>query len=160
MADPVSWESVINGNSYRFEYQKVKKDYILTVNGIEKRIKPGFLSQFLLFDERFDLDGIEARLILNRTEPDIVINDVCVRSGKKNVMMPGWAPIFYVLNFAIVVISFGGVISFLLSMLGAVGCVYASKLPLPMIVRLLVCILITVVVWGLWGLMIFTRAAA
>ncbi|MCL2253177.1 MAG: hypothetical protein FWC09_01910 [Lachnospiraceae bacterium] len=150
MSKLITWQSVINEQNYEFSYQKVKGKNILTVNGTPNTIKVGFLSSLLGLDEKFDFDGKEARIVMVKGQPDIVINDTYLKSGKPYIARPAWAIVFAILCFAIPVVSLGGAIPIVLGFAGAALCVTVSKSSLSMAVRLILCILITVVAWVLW----------
>ncbi len=66
------------------------------------------------------------------------------------VPAPKWVTVFHVLNWAIVVISFGGAIPAGLSALGSFGCANIAKSSKPIGLKLVLCILLTVAMWAVF----------
>jgi len=154
MKKPTEWSSEIDGKSYAFSHQIIKGKHTLAVNGVSNTIKAGFVSSVIGFDEKFDLEGKEARLVMVKNEPDIVVDDVFLRSGKNYVQRPAWAMVFIVACILIPIISLGGALPIVLGFGGAGACVAVSKTSLTNIVRIILCIAITILAWVLWFLLI------
>ena len=146
------WESQIDGSNYSFSYEKVKGKHILTVNGTPMEIKSSFLSMFFGFDEAFMLDGREARLVVIKNTPDIVINETCVQSGKPHRKRPAWVIVFAVLCGLLVIL--GGGLGALIGICGAAACIGVSRASLSTIARVLLCTLITIFTWFVWYILV------
>ena len=141
------WESSIDGKDYKFAYQKVKGRHILEFNGEKVTLKGGAKSFFLGFDEPFNLDGKEARLVINSKKPDIVVDGVLLQSGETYVPAPVWSVVFIILCGLLPIISLGGLIPAVLGIGGATICGAVAKASMPGFLRVLICLLITLVVW-------------
>jgi hypothetical protein len=82
---------------------------------------------------------------------------VCVGCGRamvRQIVTPTWSYIFAVACGIIPVLTLGGIIPFTIGMTGASSCVGVSRTTLPLPLRLLACVGITVVCWVLFMLMI------
>ena len=145
------WESQIDGLTYAFEHEKIKGKHMLTVNGNPMEIKGGFNSGLLGFDEPFMLDGREARLVIEGKKPDIVINGVYLQSGKQHRPRPAWVIAFAVLCGVLIIV--GGALGALIGICGAALCVLASKASISTVVRVILCIVITMSTWLVWFLL-------
>jgi len=142
---PVVWESVIYDKHYTFSYQK--KGRVFTVNGFPQTLKTDFWSSLSGFDAGFVLDGIDARLVIEKNVPDVVVNNVFAHSGKKYVKRPAWAIVFAILCIAIPIVSLGGALPALIGFGGAAFCISISKSTLSTAVRVLLCTLLTLGAW-------------
>lgn len=156
MKKPIEWENQVDGKNYAFSYQKVKGKHVLTINGTPTEIKSGFKSSMLGFDEKFMLDGKEAQLVINNKVPDIAVDGVFLKSGKKYVPSPAWVVVFSILCLLIPIISLGGALPALLGCGGLALCVSVSKTSLPSAVRVILCTLITLLAWVLWFVLIIS----
>ena len=152
MKKPVQWESVINDKHYVFSYGKVKGKHVITANGNPITVKAGFISWCLGLDEKFMLEDIEARLVMDRNTPDVAVNGVYLRSGKKYIQRPAWVVVFSILCVVIPIISVGGMLPVFLGLAGISLNVSASKTSLPLAARLALCIVITGLAWLCWFL--------
>ena len=141
----VEWESSVDGKNYKFAYQKVSGGHELDVNGAKQKLTGSFRSVVLGFDEDFDLDGKPARLILENKEPDVVVNGVCLRSEKEHVRAPMWVLVFAIACLALVFI--GGLIGGIFGVLGSMACVAVAKRPMPTLVKMLICLGISIAAW-------------
>lgn len=159
MKNPIEWISEINGKSYEFSYQRVKGITVLTVNGEPIEIKAGIMSSILGFDEAFMLDGMEARLVIQKKKPDIVLNGTFLQSGKAYVQRPAWVMVFFVICILIPIVSLGGALPALFGLGGAGLCVSVSKTSLSVFIKVILCIGISLLAWFLWFLLIFGIAA-
>ncbi len=91
----------------------------------------------------------------------LVANGTYLDNGKEfkaAVPAPAWVIAFYIANFAVIVVALGGALPVALACLGTVSCAKASKSNLPTIARVIICIVITLVVWGLFGGMLVASA--
>jgi len=149
MGKAIEWESTISGGRYTFSYEKIKRKHTLTVNGVPHVIKVGFLSAMLGIDEKFDLNGREARFVMVRGKPDVVVDDVHLQSGKPYVKRPTWAIVFAFICLAIPVVSLGGALPILLGLGGASLCIMVAKSTLPLAVRVMLAVIITIAAWVL-----------
>ena len=149
MKKTTEWESQIDGKNYSFSHEKKKGKHLLTINGTPEEIKGGFMSSALGFDEGIKIDGKEARFVFERNQPDVVVDNKYLQSGKAYVKRPAWVLAFAVACILIPVAAIGGAIPAVLGFSGAALCVSVSKAHLPVGVRLLLCALITVSAWGL-----------
>ncbi|MCL2816924.1 MAG: hypothetical protein FWD39_00870 [Clostridiales bacterium] len=154
MQQAIEWKSTINGKNYAFSYQKIQGKHTLTVNGVSNTIKSGFISSMFGFDEKFDLDGTEARLVIQKNQPDIVVNGVYIKSGKQYIPWQSWSFIFAVICIAIPFVSLGGALPGAIGFGSAALCVVAARNPQPIAVRVLICTLITASAWALWFLIL------
>lgn len=154
MKKPIEWESTINNKNYAFSYQRVKGKHILTINGVPNTIKVSFFSTLFGFDEKFDLDGIEARLVIERQIPDIVANGIYVKSGKAYRSRPVWATVFAFICIAMPVATLGGALPMVFGLFGGILCIRVSKTSLPIAARIILCTLITLAVWSYFALII------
>lgn len=144
------WKSEIEGKIYEFSLEKVKRSQVLTVNGIPIKIKPGFMSMILGFDEKFILDDKEARLVIERNKPDVVIDGFFLESGKKYIEPPIWVMAFVIICNLIVVVNLGGLLPAILGLSGGSLCLKVSRKSFPIVFRVLLCTVITVLAWSLW----------
>ena len=154
MGKITKWESQIDGTNYTFLHEKVKGIHILTVNGVKTDIKGGFMSMMLGFDEKFMLDGREARLVIEKNKPDVIIDGVYLQSGKQYVQRPAWVTVFAIICVLIPIVSLGGALPAILGFAGAALCVSVSKTSLPAALRLILCTVITLLAWIVWFLLI------
>ena len=150
MGKATQWESQIDGKSYAFTHEKIKGKHIITANGAQSEIKGGFMSTMLGFDEGFTLDGREARLVIERNKPDVVVGGVYLQSGKQYVKRPAWVLAFAIICILIPIVSLGGALPALLGFAGAAICVSVSKSSLPAAARVALCVVITLLAWILW----------
>ena len=141
----VEWESSVDGKNYKFAYQKVKGGHELEVNGARQAIKGSFRSLVLGFDEEINLDGKPARLVLENQEPDVAVGGIYLRSGKEYVRAPVWVLVFAIACLALVVV--GGLIGGIFGVLGSMACVAVAKRPMPTLVKMLICLGISIVAW-------------
>jgi len=148
------WESQIDGEKYEFSHQKVKGRHLLTVNGNLIEIRGSFMSTLLGFDEKFTLDSKEARLVIERNVPDVVVGGIYLQSGKKYIPRPAWVLVFAVMCLLVPVISLGGLIPAVLGFGGTAVCVSVSKTDLPSIAKVIICVIITLAAW----LLVFASA--
>jgi len=140
------WESQINGKTYNFSLKTLGK-YVLTVNGTPIPLKRGFLSFILWFDEKFTFDGIDARLVIEK-KPDIVVDGIYVRSGKRYVERPMWSLVLAVICFLVPTILSGfGALPTIFGFIGAMLCVYAARTSLPAGARVALCVGIMLLTW-------------
>jgi|AKZA01.1.fsa_nt_gi hypothetical protein len=144
------WESEIDGKYYKISHQKIKSKHVITVNESSVEIKDSFMNTIIGFDEKFTLDGMEARLVIENNKPDVVVNGVFLQSGKKYIQRPAWSLIFAVICMLIPIVSLGGALPFLLGGAGATLCVNVSKTSWSLAARVISCILFTLVAWLLW----------
>lgn len=149
-----TWTSTINGVNYEFSYERVKGKHILTINGVPQVLKMGFMSAILGFDEAFDLNGLQARLVITKNQPDIVVNDTYLQSGKRYSPRPKWVLAFVILCVAIPIVSLGGAIPVLLGLVGAALCATISRSSVSTLIKVLLCIVTTLVAWVLWFLLL------
>jgi hypothetical protein len=156
----ITWVSEIKGKNYSFNYEKRKKLHVLTVNGVETIVKGDFLSLFYGIDTSIDLDGSPARFVAIKNEPDIAVDGVYLRSGKKYLARPAWALVFIIISLAIPVVSIGGALPALLGLGGAALNVLASRNTLPLAVRILLCLIATIVVWVVFYVIWYGTTAA
>ena len=141
------WYSVINNTNYNFVYEKKKGKHTLTINDVPHVIKAGFISTMIGFDEKFTFDGVDARLVIEKKIPDVVINNTFLQSGKHYVERPRWSMIFVIICVLIPIVSLGGALPALLGFGGASMCVNVSKKDKPTAVKIILCIVITFLVW-------------
>ena len=141
----IEWESSVDGKNYKFAYQKVSGGHELEVNGVKQKVTGSFRSLVLGFDEEFDLDGKPARLILENKEPDVTVNGVCLRSGKEYVQAPMWVVVFALACLALVIV--GGLIGGIFGVLGSMACVAVAKMPMSTLVKMLICLGISIAAW-------------
>lgn len=160
MKAPTEWQSNINGQIYNFSHSIVLGKHNLTINGVSNTIKGSFFSSILGFDEPINFDGIEARLVVERKKPDIVVNGVYLQSQKPYIPRPKWSIVFVILCILIPIISLGGALPAVIGVVGALACVQISKTSLPVAARIALCILITAAAWVLWFVLIFAVAMA
>jgi hypothetical protein len=152
------WESEINGKQYSFTYELVKRKHMLTVNGNQIPIKPSLMSNFVSFDEGFELDGKEARFVLKGKSCDVAVDGVFLISKKEYVKRPTWVMGFVIANVLIPIVSLGGAIPLVLGFGGATICVNVSKTAMPITARALLCVGITVAAWLMLVLLIEVTA--
>ncbi len=161
MSKVFEWTSEIDGQAYDFSYRRVKGKHEITVNGKATTLKSGFVSLVNGFDEGFYLEnGKEARLVLSGKNPDVAVDGVFLRSGKKYIKAPGWSVIFGILCLLIPISTVGGVLPAAIGFGGAFLCMAVSKSQLPTITRLLLCIVITGAAWVLTYSIIFATISA
>jgi len=149
MGKLTQWESQIDGRTYSFSHERKRGKHLLTVNGTPVEIKGSFMSAILGFDEKIMLDGKEARFVFERNKPDVAVDHVYLQSGKDYVKRPAWVLAFAILCLLIPIISIGGAIPVLLGLGGVALCVSASKSSLPIAIRVILCIVITLSAWVL-----------
>jgi len=146
----LEWTSEIKGKRYEFFYRGTLFDQILVVNGTPQRLNNS-LSSILGFDEEFDLEGTKARLVIEKGEPDIVIDGKFVSSGEEYKPKPKFAVVFACLCLAILFTMPAGmwIMPGLLGAGGAVAIIGVTKSDMPSSRKLLFCVSITIVVWTL-----------
>lgn len=149
------WQTEINGNYYNISHEIIKRKHMLTINESTQEVRCGFTSAVIGFDEKFMLDGMEARLVFEKNKPDIVVNGIFLRSGKTYIQRPTWAVVFPLICALIPIVSLGGSIPFLLAFVGATLCIYVAKTSLPPAARIILCVVITLLVWFLWFILFF-----
>ncbi|MCL2367453.1 MAG: hypothetical protein FWC72_00510 [Oscillospiraceae bacterium] len=155
------WRSQIGGKEYRFSYQKVRGSHKLTVNDVPMQVKAGWMSVLFGFDEKIVLDGKEARLVIEKQQPDIVIDNTFLQSGKAYRPRPTWVLGFVILCLALPIITMFGAFTLLLGFGGALACVRMSKSAvLSKGAKVGVCVCITLLAWALWVLIEIGMAAA
>jgi len=159
MENQNEWQSVINGKQYDFSYQIIQKKPNLFINGEPTVIKPGFWGSFFGVEQEINLDGQEATFAIPKKTPDIAVNGVFLRSGKPFEKRPFWVFIFAAICLAIPIASLGGALPFLLGFGGAALCMMVSRSSLKPFLRVIVCVLITLVAWGLLLALLFFLAA-
>lgn len=155
MKIPTEWSAVIDGKGYKFTHQIIKNKHVITINGDTIEVKGSLLSKTLNFDEKITFDGREARFFVDKQTPDIVVDGVCIRSGKKYIARPAWSIVFAVICLLIPVVSLGGAIPFLIGFAGAAICISAARTTLPTAVRVGLCVIITALVWGLFVFLLY-----
>ena len=148
------WENQINGKNYLFSHKKSGSTHTVTYNGSQAVIKGGFMSAIIGFDEKFILDGKEARLVIEKNKPDIVVDGVYLQSGKQYIQRPAWVMVFAIICILIPIVSLGGALPVILGLGGAALCVSASKTSLPTITRVFLCTAVTLTAWLLWFFLI------
>jgi len=146
----LEWTSEIKGKKYAFTYQKKLWDSVLTVNGVPQVVNTSWHS-VLGFDEKIDLNGQEARFVIENDEPDIVIDGRYVKSGEAYKPKPKWAVVFAFACLALLFTMPPGVwlLPGLLGAGGALAIVGVVKSARSNAVKLALCLLITVGVWVL-----------
>ena len=145
------WESTIDGKPYEFSHRKTRGRHELTVNGIEQIVKGSFLSAFTgSVDGGFDLDGREARLVVQKGVPDVAVDGVYLRSGKPYVRFPAWAYPFVIACLPIPFLSIGHTLPVFAGVCGAYLCAYISKTPLKAAARMALCAAVCILAWFLW----------
>ena len=149
MSKITQWESQIDGRHYVFSHERKRGKHTLITNGVPMEMKGSFLSSVLGFDEGFFLDGKEARFVFEKNQPDIAVNHSFLRSGKDYIKRPAWVLVFAALCLIIPIISMGGAIPVILGFAGASLCVTTSKSTLPIVVRAMLCTVITLAAWVL-----------
>jgi hypothetical protein len=151
--DIIPWAGEARGKSYDFTYERGQGIHILTVNDVEYTFKAGFMKSYNT-EAKFKFDGIDARFVVIRKEPDVVVDGVHLKSGKPYIAMPKWAWVFVVLCLAIPFVSFGGILSIIIGIAGVALCKICARNTLPTAVRVLLCLLATIVTyivaWGIW----------
>ena len=150
MANEHDWQSQIRGKDYSFTYRHHRGKHQLTANGEPIEVKKSFIRSFLsVVDEEIMLDGMEARFVIEDGTPDIVVDGFHVESGKEYISLPKWVWVFC----AACVIMFvgGGLLPALLGIGGASLCLKVSKMRMPVITRVMLCLGITV---GAWAIML------
>ncbi len=148
------WESQINGKDYKISYERIKGKHVVTVNGEPTTVKCGFMSAMIGFDEKFMIDGNEARLVIARNKPDIVVNGVFLQSGKEYIHRPAWAMGFALACVLIPIVSLGGALPILFGIGGATLCINVSRSSMSTLARVISCTFITLAAWILWFVMI------
>jgi len=147
MANMTQWQSQIDGRHYYFSHERKGGRHTLVVNGMPMEVKASFMSSILGFDEHIQLDGRDARLVLEKNQPDIVVDNVHLRSGKPYVKRPAWVIAFAILCILIPIVSLGGALSALIGFGGAAACVAISKSLLPTPARVVLCTVVTIAAW-------------
>jgi hypothetical protein len=89
---------------------------------------------------------------------NLATDTVCVGCGRKMVVQydqPQWSYLFATVCGIIPIVALGGIIPITLGLTGASGCLGVSRMGnMPVALRLLACVGITVVCWGLFLLML------
>ncbi len=147
MEKVVRWTSDIDGKSYNFVYEKAKGNHTITVNEETHELNISLMSEITSFDEKFTFDGRDARLVIRKKQPDVVVDGICLRSGERYVGRPAWSLIFAVLCLIIPIVSLGGAIPVVLGLAGAVLCTNVSKTSLSTALRVILCSAITILAW-------------
>ena len=146
------WQGQIDDKLHDFTYTITDGRHVLTVDGVPQKIHPSFISRFFGFQEKIQIDGTQALLVFEKTGPDVVVNGVFSKTGKKHIPRPTWIFIFIVLCLALVVVGLGGLLPDALALLGIAACMIISRTPLHVGLRILICSAITCAVWGSWYL--------
>ncbi|MDR2888995.1 MAG: hypothetical protein LBV33_04040, partial [Lachnospiraceae bacterium] len=141
------WSGELNGKRYDISYQRVKGKNVVTTNGVETVVKAGFMSSLMSFDEPFTFDNINARLVVVKGKPEVVVNDVYLQSGKPYQKRPDWLIVFVILCLLIPIVNLGGFLPIALALAGIALCSAVSRSEWSTKVKVLVCTLITVADW-------------
>ena len=146
----LEWTSEIKGKKYEFFYRGTLFDQILVVDEAPQRLNNSW-SSILGFDEEFDLNGTKARLVIEKGEPDIVVDGRFVHSGEVYKPKPKSAVVFALLCLGILVTMPYGIwiMPGLLGVGGAVAIIGVAKSDMPSVRRLIFCVLITAAAWTL-----------
>lgn len=150
MKQPIVWTGSVNDEYHVFSYQRVKGKHILTINGAPITIKPRLTSSLIGFDEPFVFNGLPARFVIEKRQPDVVVNGVYSRSGKVYRPRPKWAIVFAFICIALPIASLGGALPALMGFGGAALCVTIAKSTMPAAARVILCVLTTIAAWALW----------
>lgn len=154
------WKNEYEGKVYEFSHEKIRGTHVLTVNGEPIEIKGSFLSSVLGFDEGFTLDGKEARLVIEKRKPEVVLEGVYLNSGQKHVIRPVWGIVFAFLCILMPIVNLGGAIPAALGVGGGMLCINISKKPFSIAIRVILCIGVTALVWGIWFALIMAALNA
>lgn len=149
MEKEITWESNIEGKEYLFSYQRIKREYVLTINGISKTFPVKFMEFILGSNNHFLFDNKEFILVVSSNNPDVVVDGSYLRSKKQYGQQPAWVWIFIVLCWLIPVFTLGGALPVVIGLFGALLCKKISKTTLHILWRLLICALITLLAWAL-----------
>ena len=146
------WENVINGNHYRFlcEQEKAFTYSISTNAGTDHEasttVKGRFISMMFGFDEPFELDGMDMRLVAARGGMDIAYDGHFLISGKPYFPRPAWVWIFVVLCISLVLM--GGLLGGVFGFIGSAVCIAVSRSAAPTFMRIGVCVFVTILTWA------------
>jgi len=150
MAKPIEWESEIYGQMYQFSYQKKKGEHILSINGQE--LQPHFSAKavgdyFGMAAHNFWFYDKNATLIVSfNGQPDIVIDGVRVRTGKRWVKTPGWTWVF--IGLLVPLLFLGGAIGGMIGAVAAGLVVSVSQKAMSTVARVFICIGVLISAWG------------
>ena len=144
------WQSVVDGYQFEFSHTIENRKHVLSVNGTPIEFKTSLMSSLLGFDEGFQLQGREARLVIDRNGPDVAIDGFYLRSGKKYVARPAWVLVFAVLCILLPIVNLGGFIPVVLGLVGMGACVALSRKDMKTVPKVLLCVAITLAAWGAW----------
>jgi YHS domain-containing protein len=97
MANRVEWKSEIDGKTYDFVYEKIKKKKFMTNHALtvkdplteanfstDVNVVRLWGSMFGVNNQAFTFDGKEARFLVKSGRPDVIVNDVPLRGVQKS----------------------------------------------------------------------------
>ena len=148
MGKITEWESEYEGKVYNFSHEKIKGVHSLKINGEVVEIKPGMKSAFLGFDEPFQFEGKEARLVIEDKKPDIAVDGKYLGSGNQYISTPKWLIIFVIILFPLIIL--GGAIGGVTMVIGSLVCKKISRLDKSNALRLVLCTVASLGSWLLW----------
>jgi len=138
---------------YKFSYRREKGNHMLSINGYELQPFPvKFIQDSLgMAAHNFGFYSKNATLIVNfNGQPDIVIDGVRVRTGKRWVKTPEWVWVFIAL--LVPMLFLGGAIGGAIGAIATGIIVSVSQKPLPTVARVFICVGIYVLAWMVRGL--------
>ena len=150
MGKITQWESKIDDKNYTFSHEKLgglRDIHNLSINGFVIEIPSGYKSRMLGFDEMFMLDDREARLVVKKGKPDIVIDGVFLQSGKQYVARPWWIIIFQLLCLPLILRQIGGLFGLPIAFAGFFLCRKLSEFEMSSMRRFILCLAVTLGCW-------------
>lgn len=146
--------SVTTGNSHTMEVTKKKGHLIVTIDGEESNsFKPSTTSNLFGMHEDFlvTMDDIEYILAARNAKFRLALSERYVDNGeefKESKKLPVWFWVLGVID--IMLLLLGGAIGGALGLLAASFSASISRNNLPVVVRILLCLLLTIAAYALW----------
>ncbi|MDD6212428.1 MAG: hypothetical protein PUB22_04710 [Clostridiales bacterium] len=159
------WKISVNGkeNEVIFTPNRWSGKHRLTINGKDIELKKSPFQVFVGIDQPIHIAGKECRFVLIGNKADIAVDGTYVDSKKMYVplnSMPWWTWIFIVACIAVPIVSLGGALPVLIALICSAWCVRVSVSPgIHASIRVLCCFGISVLAWGLLGVLIFVMSS-
>lgn len=145
---------VTTGNGHTMEVTRKKGLFVVNIDGKESAsFKPSTESNLFGMHEDFPImmDGKEYILAVRKTKFRLALSGHYVDNGeefKESKKLPGWFWAFGIIDLLLLFI--GGALGACLGLLAGTFSAVIARNNLPAVIRILICLLLTIAAYGIW----------